>query len=152
VDGTVYLASGASPCDAAEIYRGGVLATTDGGLTWQEHNSGLEELHRDMRALALDQASLYAAGLDFFRSTDSAATWQHPAGFGDTVWALALGAGHPATLYAGSYTAVSASDDGGETWSTLDGQAFTGLRDVAYDPETATLYAATADGLFSWAP
>ncbi len=156
-DGTVYL--GGFPllsCTGADDSKGGVFASTDGGVSWEERNSGLADLNRTIFALALDPvapSTLYAAGLNVYRSTDGGANWQstaRPASSG-LLTALVLGAGHPATLYAAAHGAVSASHDQGATWSAVAGQEIAGLNvnDLAYDPAKSTLYVATEGGMFS---
>jgi photosystem II stability/assembly factor-like uncharacterized protein len=158
-DGTVFLGGlPISSCAAADP-QGGVFASTDAGLTWQERSNGLIDVGRVVFALALDPSAtpgtpptLYAGGFETSRSTDGGASWQPTvAQPGGLVTALTLGAGHPAILYAGARGAVSASSDGGETWSLLSGSEIAGLdvHQLVYDPATGILYAATEGGLFS---
>ncbi|HEY2740301.1 MAG TPA: hypothetical protein VGK45_17960, partial [Thermoanaerobaculia bacterium] len=159
-DGTVYLGGfPLLPCTGADDSKGGVFASTNGGISWEVRNSGLADLNRTIFALALDPAApstLYAAGLNVYRSTDGGGTWHLAArpGSGGLITALALGAGHPATLYAGARGAVSASHDQGATWSAVAGQELAGLNvnDLAYDPAKGTLYVATEGGMFSQVP
>jgi photosystem II stability/assembly factor-like uncharacterized protein len=165
-DGTLYLGGfPIAPCGAAGDSKGGVFVSADGGVSWEERNSGLDGLNRTIFALALDPAApptLYAAGLNVLRSTDGGGTWQPAArpAAGGLITALVIGddgaggAGHPATLYAAVRGAVSASNDQGATWSPLAGQELAGLNinDLAYDPATGTLYAATEAGLFTRTP
>jgi photosystem II stability/assembly factor-like uncharacterized protein len=162
-DGTIYLGGFPIPsCGAADDSQGGVFASADGGLTWEERNSGLDGLDRAVFALALDPATnpvdpptLYAAGLSVSRSTDGGAAW-HPvsqpaSGASGLITALAVGSGHPATLYAGVRGAVFASNDAGAAWSPLAGLELAGqnVDALVYDPVTRILYAATRSGLFS---
>ena len=63
------------------------------------------------------------------------------------------GTGNPATVYTAFYSHVLASTDGGASWAPIqdEGLRYREVNDLAYDPATGTLYAATADGLFSLA-
>ena len=79
-----------------------------------------------------------------------AAQWTASGPESDTVNALAIASGPPATLYAGTLSGVFRSTTGGGTWSAIN----TGLSDLSVlslviDPVVpATLYAGTASTVF----
>jgi hypothetical protein len=128
----------------ASLASFGVVKSTDRGATWQASNAGLPAA--DVNALALDPtdpATLYAgtSGAGVFKTSDAGMTWS-PANEGLTardVFALTFDAS-AATLYAGTQLGVSASTDGGRSWTDL----LTGVavRSLAVDPLVpAVLYA-----------
>ncbi len=130
--------------------RGGVLRSTDGGVTWEI----VLVLFGPVNTLAIDPAVptiLYAGSPQqggLWKSTDGGDTWM-------VVSALAPGAlvidpSMPTTLYGTGVRGILKSTDGGASWSAADrGLADLRVRDLAIDPENpTTLYAGTQDGVY----
>jgi len=152
--GTVYMGGKPSTCYPTEGEAGGVFASSDGGAHWADLGNILQ---RKVSSLAVDPAgpsTLYAGGYGVSFSADGGASWQ------DTsqscvinVKTLALGVGQPVTIYAGASDGVCVSTDAGVTWTFLIFPLQGGIapNDLAYDPATGILYAASPFGLFSLA-
>jgi hypothetical protein len=100
-------------------------------------------------------AAVYVSGSSLSRSTDEGASWQPtalPVFGGALLGALALGSGHPATVYASVGSKVYFSGDRGVSWALLGGQSLPYVVfDLAVDPDGSRLYAATQLGLYAWA-
>lgn len=138
---------------------GGLFASTDGGVHWDDRTNGLS---RYISTLAADPSTpprLYTVNLSqLLRSTDRGASWQ-PAGLNPPerdayITALALGPGHPATVYAvAGLGQVYRGTAGGTSWSPIGGAGLKNriINELTWDAATGTLYAATDKGLFSLA-
>jgi photosystem II stability/assembly factor-like uncharacterized protein len=165
------------PADRATLYggtsgydgvSGGVLKSTDGGVTWK--NVGLKDTV--VRALAMDPTNssiLYAAAeagfnsppagfRGLFKSTDGGAGWsaigtglEGLTDTGATVTALVIDPSSPSVLYAGtSGYGVFRTVDGGANWRPFND----GLTDlnvqvlIAAPGASHSLYAGNPDGVF----
>ncbi len=137
--------------------QGHVLVSTDGGLHWIDHSSGLP-LPNAIHALSLDATDkkLFAAtdnGL--FVSTDSA---QHWSAVGENAkrltshmfTALAFDLNAPHTIYLAVQHDVYMSTDDGTTWSSISHgiDANATINDLTYDTENHHLWAATSLGVY----
>jgi photosystem II stability/assembly factor-like uncharacterized protein len=135
----------------------------DSAQTWFESDAGLPE--SGLTALAADPIRpgiAYAGAREgLFRTVDGGATWTRtalPEGLSSVhyVTSVAVDPNQPATVYAAtlqcgfscSFSDVKRSDDGGDSWSRLEGP--TGLSGVSID-STSTAYTATSAG-FSRSP
>ncbi len=152
------------PFSPDTVYAGtqmeGVFKSIDGGLTWAP--AGSELTGWQVTSLAVGNAgpapAVYAGTQGgMFRSVDGGATWQFLP-FGSSVAAIAVDPARPGVVYAGlnsgDVTGVIVSTDGGDSWSP------TGLNAPVHALALGgtTLYAATAEGMFtsangaSWVP
>jgi hypothetical protein len=153
--GTIYLAGHDVPsCTGSPA--GGVLASSDGGLTWTFRGSVPGGEAGVMIVDPASDSTLYLGLFSLYRSTDGGATWQftglkHTTG----IRALAFGGSDLRTLYAGANNdPARASQDDGATWPPAgdgfppDATAF----GLTWDPRAGVLYGATDQGLFSLRP
>lgn len=112
-----------------------VFSSQDGGLTWQEctgfrqvPESSQWEFHggrkahvRDLRISTQDPDLIYAAievgGV--VRSRDGGKTWKQLPGTDTDVHSLHICNSQPATVYAATAVGPYRSDDGGDTWQSI---------------------------------
>jgi photosystem II stability/assembly factor-like uncharacterized protein len=149
----------------AAVEMVGVAKSTDGGTTWAPASVGITGSILDIRAFAIDPATpttVYAGGEDgVFKSTDAGATWTlTPSPI--LVEALAIDPITPTTLYAGTLdSGIHKTVNGGASWVPSGaGLTVPAVFALVIDPTTsATMYAATGDGVFksanggtSWTP
>ena len=145
--GTVYTAT-----------DGGVLKSTDAGMTWAAPSFDESYLTFIVAVDPLNPPVLYA-GTNFgpFKSTDGGATWSAiNSGITDRyVMALAVDPADSGTVYMGTTPGGSAghifkSTDGGATWNLLALEPpDTRLSALAIDPlSPATIYAGTSNGVY----
>jgi photosystem II stability/assembly factor-like uncharacterized protein len=136
------------------VYAGtdekGVVKSTDGGASW--HPAGLQGTN--VGPLMLDPQhprTLYAGEGDesgFFKTTDGGRTWRALA-LGQDAELLALNAGNPAKLYAGSVGRILTSLDAGRSWRAT-GRGPGGARISAFAvARTGTAYAGIEEGVFA---
>ncbi len=151
------------PLIPGNLAPGGVFVSSDSGADWSAASHGL--LHNVVLSLVIDPvtpATLYAGtGRGVARSDNGGSTWTMTYGAVttngvapvitvDAVAGLALDPQTPSTLYAGTFSGVFKSEDGGINWS-LSSTGLTGLavNTLAVDPQSpATVYAGTAGGVF----
>lgn len=147
--------------------HGGVLKSTDGGLSWVAVNSGLPA-KISIRTLAIDpqnNGTLYAGtGADLqwtapdavsggvFKSTDGGGSW-NASSFGlpgDYVSVLLTEPRNSGAVYALTGSGVFKTADGGLSWNSANtGLPATGVSALAMDPQNPnTLYAAAPNGVF----
>lgn len=167
----IYSAAGGAPLrglvvDPVEPRRLYLLAgsdlvqSADGGTTWSPTGpvaSGAPFAPANrIAALTLAPAAhttVYAAaGAGFYRSSDAGAHWTQVNELGGEV--LAAATAEPGRLYMASTAGASnfffSSADGGTTWHPVTGLTSTlrfinvGIRALASDPGSATVYAATS--------
>ncbi len=146
------------PVEPGTVYvgtdNGGVFRSTNAGASWQSR--GLDSTL--VGTLLVDPTNpqiVYASSLGpleagVFKSTDAGADWQmmNDGLASPTVLTLALDAGTPGSLYAGTDGGVFKSTDGAMTWTAMS---------VGLPPRTVVwslaaganvLYAGTSEGLF----
>jgi photosystem II stability/assembly factor-like uncharacterized protein len=137
------------PLESRRIYAGawdGAYASSDGGLSWVQVNTGLGSVPID--ALALDPrdgGALYAGNTfdGVYVSQDDGASWeryanglQGPEGGGYGVLSLAARESNRGVLYAGTDgSGVFSSVDGGETWSPTGPGLQVGIGAIVVHPE-----------------
>jgi photosystem II stability/assembly factor-like uncharacterized protein len=131
---------------------GSVLASEDGGASWQPAGRG-DVADEDIRTLVIDPVSpgrLYAAtATELFRSTDGGASWQEAdAGLPDHFYndALAIDPAHPATVFAGAVDGIYRSDDGGDHWRLDAGLGQ--VEALLFADPPGTIYAGNLDGVY----
>jgi len=112
-------------------HDGVILATTDGGQTWngQESNSSLETVFLDTHFLDATNGFVIGAYGQCLHTTDSGKTWTAIKATDDEVHFNQIAAGMDGTLYlAGESGTLLASGDQGATWHKLkvpyDGSLF----------------------------
>jgi len=133
---TVYLASP----------RAGLLASSDGGRSWQTRNT---DAGRGFMGTILvdpaDPAHLIAPDMQsgLVASADGGRSWTQLGGPGGTM-AAAWDPTDNRRLVVVGMAGASSSSDGGQTWTSLS--APRGTSAVAYSADGRTLYAATLDG------
>lgn len=128
--------------DSAEVYAGtidGLYRSTDHGLTWTEHSTGLLGQHVRTLAVAPDQdvyvQTLYPALFDgLYRSTDRGRTWQRVPAPAPYFSAMLVGPG--GEILGTQEGAVHRSTDRGLTWvpSTSGLNANERLTSIAITP------------------
>ena len=126
---TVYAGTGEANNCGDCFYGGGVLKSTDGGLTWTVKNPGGVFTGVDFASIAVDPHNgqdLYAGTTSgLYVSTDGGSSWARPAG--DPLTAPAYGlvldpSKTPTTIYVATQgIGVQKSTDGGTTFTTLGG-------------------------------
>lgn len=144
----------------AGTYSGGVYRSDDGGVTWQETNTGLGNLYIQSMVIHptrpdIAYAGTYKSGV--YRTTDGGNSWQvASSGLNrePIVYDMAIDPRSPDTLYAGTRSAGINPPWGGGVWKTTNaGQSWkasnSGLGEdwvygLAVDPSNpSTVYAAT---------
>lgn len=153
-------------CDVGGFYR-----SRDGGLTWENRNSGLTDYYVQCLAVHPSDGDTVFAGTNsgVYRSLDGGVSWElKRAGFpqpreyeySSPISALEIDASSPDVIYAGvgrprfgDYGAgtVFRSPDGGETWTRhtagLDPAAI--ITSIATDPaDPGAVYAGTDRGVY----
>jgi len=105
---------------------GGVYKSEDAGLSWHSASSGLP--NRTAQALVFvpgaSPALLAAVGSDIYTSTDGAANWTKTGNtgtFGGNDTSMFAVSGDAKTVFAVvNYRGIASSDDGGQSWMTLN--------------------------------
>jgi photosystem II stability/assembly factor-like uncharacterized protein len=133
---------------------GGVFKSVDAAISWSPANSGLP-VSSIVTSLVIDShnpATLYAGTLlnGIFRSTNAGVTWVPSLSDSPDVRALVIDPEVSSTVYAGSFSGVSSSSDGGSSWSrSNDGLPGATLLALTIDPGAfSILYAGGFSGLF----
>jgi len=136
---------------------GHVFASTDGGLHWSDHSTGISQPNA-IHALSFDATGkkLYAAtdnGL--FVSVDAAQQWSSvPVNVrglpSETFTVLAFDLNAPQTIYVAGQHDVIGSTDGGKTWSLITSgiPLDATINGLTYDTDNHQLWAATSLGVF----
>lgn len=142
----------------------------DGGWTWVPPPQPFFAISFSLAIDPADPTHLYAGGDALLTSHDRGATWStlwmpsfDPLVYSD-VRKVVIDPNHPQTLFAAmepwaAHKLVKSSDQG-KTFAAIDaGLPWTAVRDLAIDPRSSVLYAATTRGVFvsrdggaSWAP
>ena len=122
----------------ASLYAGGIVSSSDGGVTWRP-GTGDEIEFESLQALAADPNGerVYAGSYTgrFFRSDDGGENWNamglhlpH-----STIWSLAPDPGTPDRVLAATEVGVYRSGNGGEEWRRSSrGLPNTGVRALAF--------------------
>ena len=142
---------------------GGVLKSTDGGVTFLSAINGIEGAGATSMAMDPSDPSIVYLGSDFgtFKTTDGAKTW-NPTNEFPAAMAMAIDPTNPNIVYSGGNGFLEKTIDGGDTWNP----AMTGMVDptvfyITVDPnDPSVLYAGTAgeggfksvDGAATWTP
>ncbi len=143
------------PSATSTVYAGtemGIFKSTDSGGTWKAVDAN------NARILVIDPVdprTIYAAVFGgAVKSTDAGATWT-AINNGLTIrdgYAMALDPSTPQTLYVGTIGGgVYKSIDGGASWRAANvglANLSVGLRQLAVDPSSGSVYVVTADGTF----
>lgn len=159
--GTVYIGT----------FGGGVLKSTDGGVTFAAVNNGLTDLAQAVTSIAMDPTNpsivvAVSGGGGIFRTVDGGETWTPTSEVGTNVVFVTVDPHDTNVWYAGygigSLAPVMKSVDRGATWTRADaGMPDTTIWSIAVDPVHAgVLYAGSGDaGAFksvdggaSWTP
>jgi photosystem II stability/assembly factor-like uncharacterized protein len=157
-----YVGALASDASGSLVLAGtviGIFRSQDRGDSWTPASAGLHSAW--ITALALDPqdpsrvwaaTAGFAGSLksDLFRSADGGLSWSLGNGPASYFGALAIGPGHPSTLYAGG-SAVFRSDDDGEHWtsSTLPLPGGHSVEALTLDPGSPErVWAVSTGGLF----
>ena len=135
----------------ASLYSGGLVSSSDGGITWSSGTGDDIELE-SVQSLAAAPAGdrVYAGSYTgrFFRSEDRGKNWR---GMGlrlphATIWGLALDPGTPNRLLAATELGVYRSPSAGEAWRRSSrGLPNTGVRAVAFAASAPTVVYAGLD-------
>jgi photosystem II stability/assembly factor-like uncharacterized protein len=137
--------------------QGHVLTSTDGGLHWMDHSSGLP-LPNAIHALSFDATGkkLFAAtdnGL--FVSIDAAQHWsavgENAKGLTSHMFtALAFDLNAPHTIYVAAQHGVFMSTDDGTIWSSISKGIATNatINNLTFDSDNHRLWAATSLGVY----
>jgi len=115
--------------DTNRVYIGGdsaysypcLLVSTDLGTTWTMSSAGLTGVVNVLMTIPGNGQLVYAGtSSGLFISTDAGATWE-PTELTGSVRTLVCDPGHPADIFAGTYSnGVCASTDGGTTWTEMN--------------------------------
>lgn len=166
------LAIGMDPATPSTVYLGtkddGVYGSYDGGRQWLSRRAGLD----DVRVTAEVQQIVFAPGphprvflataMGIFESDAEGQPWRkRMAGIANVlmVTALAVDAGRPGVLYAGTSSGVYKSTDGARTWAVANAGLLEpghvtssralGVTALAIDPhQPDTVYVGTLNGLY----
>ena len=137
-----YRAIAIAPSDPQVLYTGGgwkgVYRSVDGAASWTNINPDITVV-----AIAVDPVdpnTVYVASTAVHKTTDGGASWTASPDIDPQ--ALAIDPENREVLYAGTDDGVLRSTDGGVTWADFsDGLPAGGVRSLAVDPETRTMYA-----------
>ncbi len=125
---TMYASTGIFDREAWNDSSHGVLKSTDGGVTWNPSNNGLENLYVGFLDMHPTDTQILCAGVGtnsypegggVYKTTDGGKNWIKL--LSDDVvpiTAVVFSPSDPEVIYAGSVNAFYRSDDGGETWTT----------------------------------
>lgn len=155
-----------SPNDHDTVYIGGfyinpywaaaLFRTTDGGLMWDEINSGIPEYAYPVHDLVIDptrSGTLYAAAFDdVFKSTNGGDSWQSTS-CGYYNYCIAISPSSPNTIYVGQYDEIRKTTDGGASWTTTgDGIVGCYMNRMLIEPDDANhVYVGNYVGLYETA-
>lgn len=128
---TIYIATGDR--DGGDVPGYGVWRSTNGGLTWAPHNTGMG--NRTINELIMDpnnSNTMLAAGSNrvIYRTTDGGATWSASANIGHNPKDIAYHPTNSNIAYA-SGTRFHRSTDGGVTWTRITNGVPTGVQRIA---------------------
>src|SRR5207249_4940064 len=130
---------------------GGFFESTDNGLSWTLHQTGLNTKGGTDVALDPARSRMYLGTTSgAFSTTEPPGTWAAVgAGMvGAFTWSAATDPATPATLLAGTDGGVWRSSDAGATWSA-SGLAGRAVYAIVFDPtNTSIAYAGTDAGVF----
>ena len=122
----------------------GVFKSSDGGLTWESANDGLDPSDMAFFTMAInpqDPSTLYfASGYDgIFKSTNGGASWTQSNILIDFILTVTVDPSQPLTVYAGTESSgVWKSTDGALTWSKASRDVYE-VQALAVDPSASVL-------------
>ncbi len=142
---------------------GGVLKSTDGGVTFVAANNGIEGLGATAMAMAPNDPNVVYVGTagGTFKTTDGAATWNVTNGDFNAL-SMAMDPTNPNIVYAGGNGFLTKTIDGGDTWDpAMEGMVNPTVFCLSIDPSNpSVVYAGTTgeggfksvDGAATWTP
>jgi len=130
----------------------GVRKSTDGGATWSDASTGLNQFPTALEADPFTPGVVYAGtnSSGMYKTTNGGASWtQINNGLTDpNIRSVTVNPVSPGYVYVGtSGGAVFKTSDGGSSWSmAANGLGTTWVRDLAVNPQTPeTVYASTSE-------
>jgi photosystem II stability/assembly factor-like uncharacterized protein len=142
---------------------GGVLKSTDGGVTFLPASNGIEGVGATALVMSPNDPNIVYLGSNFgtLKTTDGAATWNLTNGFFAAL-SMAIDPTNPNIVYAGGNGFLAKTIDGGDTWDlAMEGMVNPTVFYITVDPnDPSVLYAGTAgeggfksvDGAATWTP
>ena len=126
---------------------GGVLKSTDGGVTFVAANNGVEGVGATAMAMAPNDPNVVylGTGVGTLKTTDGAATWNFTTGDFNAL-SMAIDPTNPNIVYAGGNGFLAKTIDGGDTWDlAMEGMVNPTVFYITVDPNNpSVLYAGTA--------
>jgi len=128
------------PTDSQILYAGnfhgslhgiGVYKSTDGGSSWLTST-----LSSDIRTIVIDPNDsqiVYAAGIGIYKSTDGGTSWESLNLDGLEFYSLAIRTDNSQIVYAGTFTGVFITDNGGVSWMPVGNMGSLNVRAIVVD-------------------
>ena len=133
-----------NPVDHQVIFVGtiqnGIYKTLDGGQHWLHlNNDDIFSTMRDMAIHPLGPDTMYAATTEgLYKSIDGGQSWDFvwlPENPYNEICAVKYHPEQPQLIIAGGPINIWKSSDGGNSWEELDVLDWTGITDIAFDPQ-----------------
>jgi photosystem II stability/assembly factor-like uncharacterized protein len=108
----------------------GVIKSTDGGKTWQQINTGIQNLYvgslfmnpQNPDILLAGTGTAWASpGAGVYLTTDGGKTWKQTLSVGLMIESVEFSTTNPQIAYAGGFLTVYRSEDGGNNWRLVSG-------------------------------
>ena len=133
----------------------GIFKTTDGGISWNPMNSGLQYVAT--LSLAVDSQNpqtlytsvSYGSRSAVEKSVDGGMSWNPTALDLDrkAITSITIDAQNSSIVYAGYTGGLWKSVDGGASWQDLPSSLPVGITVLAVNPKTSAIYAGTNNGV-----